>query len=651
MLKNACIILFFLLFHLILASCASHAQVDTVVQALENKIQHSANDTAFAKSYFELIRYALRADSAKANHYLNKLYDTAHSSQNVLLLSRAYGYKGMYYNHYSQKNLALRYYDSAMAYGRAGNDFDFLTGTLCNKGYILSEQQLKQQALESFIEAAKIAEHANVSTGAKAHATYSLGRMYYDWNKFSEAIPYFNKSLLICTQQNITPGIGQNNLFLGKSLSALRQHDLAIEYLENNLKVQQSLGISSEITEGLIALCEALLLAGNVQLASAQIEEAKKFNELYQPKQLIYKLTLTEIKVLVSLNKFEDAHSSLLQLLPKLKIEQSPLLLIDALELLFTIQIKREDFKSAHQTLKQKQMLHDSITASTNLATIANLEQAYKYSIQEKERHTLESKNEYLQAIKKSWHDLYYILLPTMFVLMLLLFIVSSNYIKLKKESMNLSNTADELRIHQARVEEQSALLKSRIDRTRTNPAFLALCLDSIYQKIKAGETADANTLLSKLSLYMRHVLTMSSTDTAKLDYEIELAETLTHVLSLVHNNLIRFTIKIEGREEAEEWSVPALLLCELAYSCSNMFLLLKAEIQINMLISSDHLCIFYLLDANLKNENDLDTLQDYTRKKLQLYSQRSDAQFDFNYRLLNENQQIRMELNAKIKD
>ncbi|MBK8845972.1 MAG: tetratricopeptide repeat protein [Bacteroidetes bacterium] len=627
------------------------AQADTIALALEKKIKASANDTTLAKSYFELIRYFLTNDSAKAYKCVAKLYDTAHSSQNPLLLSRAYSYYARFYENYNQNNLALRYYDSALAHGRTAKDFNFLTGTLCNRGYILSQQQLKQQALESFIEAAQVAERQEVNAGAKAHATYSLGRMYYDWKNFNEAIPTFEKSLAICIQQGITPGIGQNNLFLGKSHSAKNEHNVAIKYLENNLAVQKKLGIKSEITEAFIALCDAYLAKGDVQQAAANIAKAKETAVQKLPEQLLHKLKIAEIKTELAQKKFAIAQASLTQLLPMLKKQHSHQLLIEGLDLLVNTQYKLEDYKSAYESFKQNQLLKDSITSLTNHENIIALQQAYKLSIQDKQRHQLESKNEYLHVTKMSWQELYYLLIPIMVVLTILLFRVGSNYYKLKRESIKHSKTAEELRIHQAEVEEQSSLLKNRINRTRNNPAFVVLCLDSINEKIKSGDVDNANLLLSKLSLYMRNVLAISNTDTVKLTDEIQLLETLMHVIKLAHDSRIRFTIEITGAEEAEEWSLPPLLLCELAGYCSNLFIVHTPDIEIKVDITSEKLNITFLLQASIKDAEHFDSLQQSIGKKLELFSLRSDAIFEFNYTHTLAPPMIKMEVNAALRE
>jgi hypothetical protein len=147
------------------------------------------------------------------------------------------------------------------------------------------------------------------------------------------------------------------------------------------------------------------------------------------------------------------------------------------------------------------------------------------------------------------WQTNFFMVLVFIILVLLVLLITFFIYFRLKKKE------ADRNKILKLLTQYKLTALKAQI-----NPHFISNSLSAIQQLILREETDKATQYLAKYSLLIRHVLTYSDQNIAKLADEVQIIDLNVELEQLRFSNQFNYEKKIDPTIDLQEMYVPPLI-------------------------------------------------------------------------------------------
>jgi serine phosphatase RsbU (regulator of sigma subunit)/Flp pilus assembly protein TadD len=264
---------------------------------------------------------------------------------------------GVVYNNEGNDARALALYMKALTLAEEINDTIRKITTLNNIGLIYSKKKATEKlALENYLKALEFGESTEYFDGIGS--TYlNLGELYYNQGNNSDALDYFEKSLMAYRKTN-TVNITNALTYIGKIYVALKDYPEALRYQEEAFKIAEKMGARLEMAKSSLGLAETYFITGDNT-------KSLQFNQ--QAKEIASELGASYEKM-------------------------------NSLVGLARSYAKDSDFKNAYGNLSEAIVLKDTIYSAKNQEQINNLRVQYEIENMLKENEILKKDIELREA-------------------------------------------------------------------------------------------------------------------------------------------------------------------------------------------------------------------------------------------------------------
>jgi tetratricopeptide (TPR) repeat protein len=180
---------------------------------------------------------------------------------------------GAVYNNQGNDAKALELYVKSLDLAKEINDTIRRITTFNNIGLVYSKKVASENiALENYHKALELSNEVNYYHGI-ATATLNIGELYYQQNKYNEALEFLNKSFVaykIINSIHITDAL----TYIGKVYVEMEDYDNAIKNQKQSFDIAKEMGAQLEMAKALLGMAETYQKLGNENKALKYFKEA-----------------------------------------------------------------------------------------------------------------------------------------------------------------------------------------------------------------------------------------------------------------------------------------------------------------------------------------------------------------------------------------
>ncbi len=282
-------------------------------------------------------------------------------------------------------NVAIQYFEKK-------KDINRLAEAYYCQGRILSELSVSEEALTAYLKAKELVRETS-DRDLEARINNHLGTLYWENRKFKESLVCYQKSYRNYKICRDTIGIINTMQNIGECMRESGQLDSAYHYLDGALKLARQGGITSYTAYLLSSL-------GNIYTEKKLYEKAlayKKASLNYSEKRnTIYSCYYSIGKLYGNLHKLDSA-----LLFAEMALASTDLYVeCGANWLIYTLYVKKQDYKKACTYNERYLLLRDSIEQVYQPQKLAKVEALYNkerlISKQNQQMHTARSRQDFL---------------------------------------------------------------------------------------------------------------------------------------------------------------------------------------------------------------------------------------------------------------
>ena len=282
-------------------------------------------------------------------------------------------------------NVAIQYFEKK-------KDINRLSEAYYCQGRVLSELSVSEEALTAYLKAKELVRETS-DRDLEARINNHLGTLYWENRKFKESLVCYQKSYRNYKICRDTIGIINTMQNIGECMRESGQLDSAYHYLDGALKLARQGGITSYTAYLLSSL-------GNIYTEKKLYEKAlayKKASLNYSEKRnTIYSCYYSIGKLYGNLHKLDSA-----LLFAEMALASTDLYVeCGANWLIYTLYVKKQDYKKACTYNERYLLLRDSIEQVYQPQKLAKVEALYNkerlISKQNQQMHTARSRQDFL---------------------------------------------------------------------------------------------------------------------------------------------------------------------------------------------------------------------------------------------------------------
>ena len=362
-------------------------------------------------------------------------------------------------------------YKEAEKYNRLGDSLAFLiqdTSLMAESQTIKGRLYMRSGYFASSLETQKVAlelKSALRDTGRMAYSINLMARVFFTQKKYKEALDFYMKSVNLVQEAGFTK----------ISFLVLRSMALCNLYLGDIPKAREYIvRAASMVEEGSRKSGRAHLVFAEIEYTEKNYELAlshcKKSEEYLQNKGVRIDVAVVQVllsRILFQMDQIELSEQKANSAYNLAKLEDHPMVLIDALEILESIASLKNKYKEAHLLNKEIKMVRDSFYSTEDLIKTRDFETLYKLKEKEKEIALLEKEKEEnlkdLAVKEKQKAIMGSILLVSSLLLSALLWFL---YYKNKKDKViaQKDHTIQDQKIKELEHEQKTIRLQSMIE-------------------------------------------------------------------------------------------------------------------------------------------------------------------------------------------
>ncbi len=407
-----------------------------------------------------------------------------------------------------------------------------------------------QNSIKCYLEAIRIADSIDYKYGLTLIKS-NLANLYFEWDKFDEAISIYKESLYFLKSKGILRNLATNYVNIGISYNSIHQLDSSMKYL----KMAKDVCIQTD-DQGLLSTVYHNL--GRVSFSKDQYQESISFYD----QALISNQRDNNINT--KANIYHDKSLSL----AKLKQFSKALVLIDSASIIYSkiensqqvvdvelskaiILQQKGNFKQANEQLLNFMDLKDSVFSTVKFKQISELETKYKTAEKEAkiQRQNAQLAENQLEINQQKNRALTYGILFTGAVIILL--VISIFLLKIRQKHQLIKS----------KLEQNSKELEGRLLRSQMNPHFIFNSLNSIQSYITSNDQYHAEIYLSKFAKLMRSILENSRHAFVSLDQDLANLMIYLELEELRFEGLFTSNIDIEEDIDIENTYIPPMLI------------------------------------------------------------------------------------------
>lgn len=474
-----------------------------------------------------------KAYDALAVYYTNKAFQTMQSD--YLLTIKNLNKSLEYFN---PKYFVSDKYKSGRAY------------VLMSLGVMNNKIGNTDQSITNYFEALKVFENLK-NEGSISYALQAIGNLYFQQKKYKEALSFFNKAYKIYYKKNdlsLQDNIQKVLLFIN---TAKAQQELN-QCTQSDLYLDKALNLAQQLNDNDV-LSEVYFNIGNNEERckdnknEALIHYRKSLSNSKLPENNANSLIAIG-SVLYRQNKFSEAELSLTKGLECAKNINHLEFQKQALEQLYQIHKKKQQFAKALEVGERLSIIKDSVKKEQNDNLLTKKQLQYEYEakqsqlklVQERKLTGVKLENQRKNAFKNS---LLIGLFGVLLVVCIGAYFLNKNY-----------------KQKQAIAQFEKNVLNQKLLLSQMNPHFIFNSIDNIQSLIYNKQDKEAVNYLTKFSKLTRQILENSNENYITLNEELVMIDNYLSIQKLLYNNKFDFVINISSELETELILVPPML-------------------------------------------------------------------------------------------
>lgn len=407
-----------------------------------------------------------------------------------------------------------------------------------------------ENSIKCYLEAIQVADSIDYQYG-KALIGSNLANLYFNWNKFEDAIAIYKEHILYLKENSVLTNLAINYINVGISYNSLDQADSSLKYLY----------LAKEIcieTDNQALLSTVYHNLGRAQFAKNNDEasiifynkalEANKRERIINTQANIYHdmaLSLARNNQNTKALEMADSAKNIYQQIKNSK--QS----IDIDLTISDILAQTGQYQKAYEKLNTYRIRNDSVFSIEKHKQITELETQYKTAQKESQiqkQHAQIAQNK-LQINEEKNKALTYGMLFTIATILLLLIFI---FLLRNKQKHQMIKTE---------LEQQQLDIEGRLLRSQMNPHFIFNSLNSIQSYITSNDTFHAETYLSKFANLMRSILENSRHPFISLEQDLTALRIYIELEHLRFEGQFKYHIKVDENIDLENTYLPPMLL------------------------------------------------------------------------------------------
>ena len=282
-------------------------------------------------------------------------------------------------------NVAIQYFEKK-------KDINRLAEAYYCQGRVLSELSVSEEALTAYLKAKELVRETS-DRDLEARINNHLGTLYWENRKFKESLVCYQKSYRNYKICRDTIGIINTMQNIGECMRESGQLDSAYHYLDGALKLARQGGITSYTAYLLSSLGNIYTEKKLYEKALAYKKDALNYSE---KRNTIYSCYYSIGKLYGNLHKLDSA-----LLFAEMALASTDLYVeCGANWLIYTLYVKKQDYKKACTYNERYLLLRDSIEQVYQPQKLAKVEALYNkerlISKQNQQMHTARSRQDFL---------------------------------------------------------------------------------------------------------------------------------------------------------------------------------------------------------------------------------------------------------------
>lgn len=512
-----------------------------------NKIYHAQQPSNIARAY----QHWGRLDSAL--HYrqlaLKRFTDYGVSERNMNVPNQ-YCYMGTIYREMGDFALAGEYFDRSLELRKQINDslgvgmcLDEMAEMARLRGMYMRAVEMLQEALlwkSSFsagrIDPSRQAQH----TESRSETYLYLGKVFADWNKFDDALLYYDTSLMLCRPLNFTRGEALVNYYKGLTWQGRGEADSAEAYFQRSITVSESMGNEHLAARARTGLGKLLLEKGKLEMAMQYFQTAL---DIYREGGFVCELPELFLNIgtcmseqgydEAAIREYEKAYEDAASMNMHNIRAEAACALADLFE-------KRGETGTANRYLRDYIQFHDSVFTLETHRQLAEMQALHES--QQKGQQIIQLEQQNVISELQLDRSRYAIFILGGIVIIILLFSV--------------------LFIRQLQIRNQQKVLlnQQRLFRSQMNPHFIFNSLTNIQHYIFNKDSLAAGRYLAVFAKLMRSILNNSRKEFISLRDEAETIRQYLELQKLRMEEKLDYDLFIDENLDQEVTEIPPML-------------------------------------------------------------------------------------------
>ncbi|MES2398171.1 MAG: histidine kinase [Bacteroidota bacterium] len=421
--------------------------------------------------------------------------------------------------------------------------------TINNKGNALRKMAEYEIAIACFFDALKYHELKANKLGIAA-ANSSIGAVYLDQNKFTQAIVFYNKALTYydSIKQPENKDLYEKAIIaynIGVCYYLLENYNSAEIYLLKALAIEKE----NNFLDNISFVYDRL---ANIAIKESKLDKAFEF---YKEGLIYAKKERAKAMLMNSLGEFYVLKKDYTQAINHFNKALNHTNAAKDLEILESIYLNLyNSYKVTHQFDKSLQMfeLYTDLKKSNREESSKNAlaQQQLKYDYEKKEFQTKLEQEKKLSNIKlenerKHTHKniIMYLLISLAVILCVSIFYLFKFF---KQKNIINANKNNEL--------------KQKLMLTQMNPHFIFNSVDNIQSLIHNKQDKEAISYLTKFSKLTRQILENSTENYITLSEELAMTDNYLNIQQLLYNNKFTYAITVDESIDSESILLPPML-------------------------------------------------------------------------------------------
>ena len=507
------------------------------------------NDTELDRIYLKRKAniFSLQGDHQKSITTLRQLIQ----SHNLTPSNQILNYKDIGVNYFNMGMIdsALYYYQlvEQMNIDQFPQNKIILLNNKANAYIFIGDHE---SSIKCYLEAIKIADSIKYEYGLTLIKS-NLANLYFEWDKFNEAIEIYKESLPYLENNAIYRNLATNYINIGISYNSLNKIDSSLKYLEMAKSVCLKTDDQALLSTAYHNLGRCHYSKNDFSLALDYYQlamESNKRDHNINTKANIYHdmaLSLSEIgnyhQALMLVDSASQIYNEIENTQQVVDVELSKAIILG----------QEGHYQKANEQLYEYINLKDSVFSKEKFQQISELETKYKTAEKEAEiqKHLAKIAANELEINQEKNKALTYGMLFTIAAIVLLIILIF------------LLKNRQKHQLEKSSLEQHSKELEGRLLRSQMNPHFIFNSLNSIQSYITSNDQYHAEIYLSKFAKLMRTILENSRHSFVSIEQDLSNLMIYMELEELRFEGKFKYQIDFDENIDMENTYIPPMLI------------------------------------------------------------------------------------------